>query len=67
MLDYFLAAVKKNKKSLATFEAFSTSKQRETVDWITDAKTDATRNKRLAQAVEWMSEGKIRNWKYQSC
>ena len=65
--DYFLAAVKKNKKALATFKAFSTSKQRDYVDWITEAKTDATRDKRLAQAVEWMSEGKSRNWKYQSC
>ena len=65
--DYFLAAVKKNKKAHATFEAFSPSKKREYVEWITEAKTDATRDKRLAQAVEWMSEGKVRNWKYVNC
>ena len=64
---YFLAAVKKNKKAHATFEAFSPSKKREYVEWITEAKTDATRDKRLAQAVEWMSEDKVRNWKYQNC
>ncbi|MCY7388205.1 MAG: YdeI/OmpD-associated family protein [Burkholderiales bacterium] len=65
--DYFLAAVKKNKKAHATFEAFSPSKKKEYVEWITEAKTDATRDKRLSQAVEWMSEGKIRNWKYLNC
>jgi uncharacterized protein YdeI (YjbR/CyaY-like superfamily) len=65
--DYFMAAVKKNKKALATFEGFSLSKQREYVEWITEAKTDATRDKRLAQAVAWMAEGKVRNWKYANC
>jgi uncharacterized protein YdeI (YjbR/CyaY-like superfamily) len=65
--DYFIAAVKKNKKALATFEAFSPSKQREYVEWITEAKTDLTRDKRLIQAVEWMAEGKVRNWKYLNC
>ncbi len=65
--DYFLAALKKNKKAFATFESFSPSKQREYVEWITEAKMDATRDKRLAQAVEWMREGKVRNWKYVNC
>lgn len=67
MPDYFLAALKKNKKALATFEGFSYSNQKEYVEWITEAKTDATRDKRLAQAVEWMAEGKVRNWKYLNC
>jgi len=62
--DYFLAAVKKNKKALTTFVGFSTSKQREYVEWITEAKTETTRDKRLVQATEWMAEGKVRNWKY---
>ncbi len=65
--DYFLKAVKKNKKALATFEAFSTSKKREYVEWITEAKTDTTRERRLKTAVEWMAEGKARNWKYENC
>ena len=67
MPDYFMAAVKKNKKALATYEGFSPSKQKEYVDWITEAKTDATRDKRLLQAVEWIAEGKVRNWKYLGC
>jgi uncharacterized protein YdeI (YjbR/CyaY-like superfamily) len=65
--DCFAAAVKKNKKAQTVFEGFSTSKKREYVEWITEAKTEATRDKRLAQAVEWISEGKVRNWKYLNC
>jgi len=63
--DYFLAALKKNKKANAAFEAFPPSHKREYVQWITEAKTDATREKRMAQALEWIGEGKSRNWKYQ--
>ena len=65
--DYFLAALKKNKKALATFEGFGYSNKKEYVEWITEAKTDATRDKRLAQAVEWMAEGKVKNWKDLNC
>ncbi len=61
---YFMSALKNNKKALATFDNFSTSNKREYVEWITEAKTDETREKRLATAIEWMAEGKIRNWKY---
>ena len=62
--DYFLTALKKNKKALATFEQFSYSNKKDYLDWITEAKTDETRKKRLENAIEWMSEGKSRNWKY---
>jgi len=61
---YFLKELKANKKALEHFEKFSFSQKKEYVDWITEAKTEATRNKRMATAVEWLSEGKIRNWKY---
>lgn len=61
------AALKKNKKAKITFDGFSPSKKREYVDWITEAKREATREKRLAQAIEWMSEGKSKNWKYENC
>jgi|SRR5437588_2152333 len=62
--DYFTAALKKNKKALATFEGFNYSNKKEYVEWVTEAKTEETRKSRLATAIEWMSEGKIRNWKY---
>ena len=57
-------ALKKNKKAKETFDAFSLTNKREYVAWITEAKSDETRERRLATAIEWMSEGKIRNWKY---
>ncbi|HEX2121770.1 MAG TPA: YdeI/OmpD-associated family protein [Thermoanaerobaculia bacterium] len=62
--DYLAAALKKNKKALATFEAFTPSHRREYVEWITEAKGEATRQRRLEQALEWMAEGKPRHWKY---
>ena len=61
------AALKKNRKAATTYAAFSPSAKREYVDWISEAKTDATRQRRLATAVEWMAEGKQRNWKYMNC
>jgi uncharacterized protein YdeI (YjbR/CyaY-like superfamily) len=61
------AALKKNKKAAATFDAFSYSKRKDYVEWITEAKQEATRQRRLATAIEWLSEGKSRNWKYEKC
>ena len=62
--DYFMKALSKNKKALKTFEEFNYTNKKEYVSWVTEAKTEETRLSRLATAVEWMSEGKIRNWKY---
>ena len=58
------AALKRNKDARRTFDAFSTSHKREYVEWVTEAKTDGTRRKRLETAVAWMAEGKSRTWKY---
>jgi uncharacterized protein YdeI (YjbR/CyaY-like superfamily) len=63
----FTAALKRNKKAVGVFAAFSPSCQREYIEWIADAKRPETREKRIATAVEWISEGKQRNWKYQNC
>jgi uncharacterized protein YdeI (YjbR/CyaY-like superfamily) len=62
--DDLAAALKKNARARATFEGFSTSHRREYVEWIVEAKREETRARRIAQAVEWMAEGKARNWKY---
>lgn len=62
--DLFEKELKKNKQAATVFNNFSSSQKREYTDWISDAKTEETRNKRIATAVEWISEGKIRNWKY---
>lgn len=61
----FLRALKASKKAFQSFEDFSPSHQREYVTWINDAKTDETRERRIETAVEWISEGKSRNWKYE--
>jgi hypothetical protein len=61
---YFKAAVTKSPKARKTFDSFSLSNKREYVEWVVEAKTGETRARRLATAIEWMSEGKIRNWKY---
>lgn len=61
---YFSAALRKNKKALATFDQFSYTNKKEYVDWIKEAKTEETRKKRVETATEWISEGKPRNWKY---
>ena len=60
----FAAALGKNKSAAAAFKAFPPSHQREYVDWIAEAKREDTRERRIAQAVEWIAEGKHRNWKY---
>ncbi len=65
--DDLKAGLKKNKKALATFEGFSYSHRKEYIQWITAAKTDATRMKRLKTAIEWMEVGKSRHWKYANC
>jgi len=64
--DYFTKALSKNKKAQKVFETSSYSYQKEYIQWITDAKTEETRNKRIATALEWIAEGKGRNWKYES-
>jgi uncharacterized protein YdeI (YjbR/CyaY-like superfamily) len=65
MPEELAVALKKNKKALAVFEGFSPSHRREYIEWIAEAKTEVTREKRVATAVEWLMEGKSRNWKYQ--
>jgi uncharacterized protein YdeI (YjbR/CyaY-like superfamily) len=57
-------AMKKHAKARATFDGLSPSARREYVEWITEAKSEDTRARRLATALEWMAEGKPRNWKY---
>jgi uncharacterized protein YdeI (YjbR/CyaY-like superfamily) len=61
---YLEAALKKNKKAQAAFDAFPPSHRNEYIAWFEEAKTEATRNKRISQGIEWMAEGKSRNWKY---
>jgi len=65
--DDLVSALNKNKKAQAQFDRFSYSHRKEYIQWITEAKTEPTRNKRLATTIEWLAEGKSRNWKYENC
>jgi hypothetical protein len=64
---YFKKAVNANTRAKATFAAFPYSCKKEYVAWVTEAKTETTRDKRLATTVEWLAQGKRRNWKYENC
>jgi uncharacterized protein YdeI (YjbR/CyaY-like superfamily) len=63
----FAAALAAAPGAKATLESFPPGARREYLDWVAEAKQDATRHKRIATAVEWLSEGKRRNWKYEKC
>ena len=65
--DILKAALKTNALAAETFDNFPYSCRKEYVEWISEAKTDPTRDKRLAMTLEWLSEGKRRNWKYEKC
>ena len=51
----------------SVFDGFTNAQRRDYIEWITSAKREATRAKRVAQAAEWIGEGKRRNWKYENC
>lgn len=63
----FAAALAKVKAARQHYEAFAPSKQRDYLEWVIEAKREETRAKRITQAVEWLAEGKSRNWKYEGC
>lgn len=65
--EVLLEALARNEKAAETFNNFPPSCRREYAEWIAEAKTDATRDKRLATTMEWLTEGKRRNWKYEKC
>lgn len=67
MPDDFAAALDAAPNAAATLSRFASSQRREYLEWVTEAKQPATRARRIAQAVEWLAEGKKRNWKYESC
>jgi len=63
--DYFIKALSKNKKAKQVFDNFAYSHRKEYLQWIAEAKTEETRDKRMVTALEWIAEGKGRNWKYE--
>jgi len=64
---YLRAALARNKKAQSTFDNFSYSHKKEYVNWITGAKREETRERRIKTALQWLSQGKPQNWKYLKC
>ncbi len=67
MPDDFVAALDAMPSARECFDAFPPGARREYLEWITTAKAEATRAKRIAEAAAWIAEGKRRNWKYEDC
>jgi uncharacterized protein YdeI (YjbR/CyaY-like superfamily) len=65
--DDLTAALKRNAAARKTFDAFAPSQRRDYIEWISEAKKPETRERRLMQTLEWLAEGKTRNWKYEKC
>jgi uncharacterized protein YdeI (YjbR/CyaY-like superfamily) len=63
----FAAALAANPKAQATLDGFPPSARRDYLDWVAEAKQDVTRARRIADSVQWLSEGKRRHWKYEKC
>ena len=62
--DYLIELLAGNTQAAEHFDKFSSSQKKEYITWFEEAKTEATRNKRLAEGIAWIAEGKTRNWKY---
>jgi uncharacterized protein YdeI (YjbR/CyaY-like superfamily) len=62
--DYFIKALESEPLSMENFQRFSLSHKNEYIQWLEEAKTEETRSRRMAQAIEWIAQGKSRNWKY---
>jgi uncharacterized protein YdeI (YjbR/CyaY-like superfamily) len=67
MHPQFAAALDHSPKAKAMLDSFPPSARRDYLEWVAGAKQDATRQKRIATAIEWLSEGKRRNWRYEKC
>jgi hypothetical protein len=62
--DDLVAALRRKKGAWTIFQAMSPSHQREYIEWLVEAKREETRSKRLATAIEWIAQGKSKEWKY---
>jgi hypothetical protein len=62
--DFFTTALRRNKPAQANFDKFSYSHKKEYIQWLTEAKREETRQRRLKTALAWIAAGKPQNWKY---
>ncbi|WP_412467852.1 YdeI/OmpD-associated family protein [Pedobacter sp. KLB.chiD] len=62
--EYFAEALNEAPEALAVFQNFSPSNKKDYILWLEEAKTEATRMRRLETTLAWLAEGKTRMWKY---
>jgi uncharacterized protein YdeI (YjbR/CyaY-like superfamily) len=67
MPSVFAVALAKDRRAKKHFDGFAPGYQKDYIEWVGDAKRKSTRDKRIEQAVQWLRDGKHRNWKYESC
>ncbi|NNC59604.1 MAG: hypothetical protein HKO05_06380 [Erythrobacter sp.] len=67
MPDDFAASLAASPAAQSVFDGFTDAQRRDYLEWITSAKREETRVKRIATVTEWIGEGKKRNWKYEKC
>jgi hypothetical protein len=67
MPEAFALALAQEATAQRFFDGLAPSHRRDYIEWIAEAKRDETRDKRIAQALQWLAEGKRRNWKYENC
>lgn len=60
-------ALARDDLAAGTFAGFPPSARRDYCEWIAEAKRAETRDKRVAEAIGWLREGKRRHWKYANC
>jgi uncharacterized protein YdeI (YjbR/CyaY-like superfamily) len=63
--DYFTNKLKKNINAYISFNGLSYSHKKEYLEWISEVKTEGTRDKKIQTTIEWLAKGKSRNWKYE--
>jgi hypothetical protein len=65
--DALAQALADDALATATWDGFPPGCRREYSEWIGEAKRPETRDKRVAQTIAQLREGKKMNWKYESC
>ena len=61
----FAAALARQASARRFFDSLAPGHRRDYVLWIAEAKREETRLRRIAQALDWLAEGKRRNWRYE--
>ncbi|MCB0792148.1 MAG: DUF1801 domain-containing protein [Flavobacteriales bacterium] len=59
------SVLKKDQHAMTNWEGFSYSKKKDYIEWVTDAKREETRKRRIAQAFQLIRDGLALNERYE--